>query len=92
MGIKKNIITIFAFFQRNLNVLGVQEEMKEEEGKGEGGRGEEEEREGTVLFTFGMVTGRATAVSDRRSAWKVTCAHHGQILFTTSRHKGTLFI
>ena len=80
----------FCVFPRNCRVLGVHEERKEEKGKGrerEGGRGEE----GPVFLTFRMVTGRATAGSDRTSAWKVTCAHHGQISFTTSRQKSTLF-
>ena len=58
-------ITIFAFFPGNCIVLGVQEERGEEEGKGEGRRGEEEEREDHVFLTFWMVTGRASAVSDR---------------------------
>ena len=63
----------------------------EEKRERERERGEEEEREGHVFLTFRMVTGRATSGSDRTSAWKVTCAHHGQISFTTSRHKGTFF-
>ena len=57
-----------------------------------GRRGEEEEREGHVFLTFWMVTGRASAVPDRTSAWTVTFALHGQILFTTSRQKGTFFL
>ena len=73
------------FFPGNLKVSGVHEERKEEEGDGERGRGEEEESEGTVFLTFRMVIGRASAVSDRRSAWVVICAYHGQISFMTSR-------
>ena len=65
-------------------VLGGQEEKKEEKGKGEGGRGKEEEREDHVFLTFRMVKGRASDAPDRRSAWKVTCAHHGRISLITS--------
>ena len=84
-------ITYFAFFPRNCRVSGVHEERKAEEGKGEGGRGEEEREGEHVFLTFRMVTGRASAVSDRRSAWEVTCAFHGQISFTTSRQKDSFF-
>ena len=73
-------------------MLGVQEERKEEEGKGEGGSRMEEERAGTVFLTFRMVSGRATAGVDRRSAWTVTCAHHCRISFTTSRQKKYVFL
>ena len=58
-------ITIFAFFPGNCSVSGVQEESGEEEEKGEGRRGEEEEREDHGFLTFWMVTGRASAGSDR---------------------------
>ena len=67
------------------------EERKEEGGKGEGGRGEKERAEDHVFLTIRMVNGRATAGSDRRSAWKATCDHHGQILFMTSHQKSTFF-
>ena len=59
--------------------------------KGEGRKGEEEERAGHVFLTFRMVNGRATAASDRRSAWKATCAHDGRILFATLLQKCTFF-
>ena len=81
----------FLYSQGIVGFLGVQEKKKEVEGKGEGGRRMEEERAGTVFLTFGMVTGRASAVSDRRSAWKATCAHHGQRSFTTLLQKCTFF-
>ena len=57
------------------------------EGKGEGGSGEKKERNGHVFLTFRMVTGRVISGVDLGSAWKVTCAHHCQISFTTSRQK-----
>ena len=57
--------------------------------KRKGRRGEEEEAD--VFLTFRMVTGRASAASDRRSAWKATCAHHGSISLITSLEKGTFF-
>ena len=44
----------------------------------------EEEREDRVFLTFRMVKGRASAAPARRSAWKVTCAHHGRISLITS--------
>ena len=72
------------FFPRKCRVLGGQEEKKEEKGKREGGRGKEEGREDRVFLTFRMVTGRASAALARRSAWKVTCAHHGRISLITS--------
>ena len=56
--------------------------------KREGRRGEEEE---DVFLTFRMVTGRASAASDRTSAWKAICAHHGPISLITSLEKGTFF-
>ena len=72
-------------------VLGGQEEKKEEKGKGEGGRGEEEEVEGHVFLTFRMVKGRASDAPDRRSTWKVICAHHDQISLITLLQKGAFF-
>ena len=59
--------------------------------KGRRGEGGGEEEEADVFLTFRMVTGRASAASDRRSAWKATCAHHGSISLVTSLEKGTFF-
>ena len=55
------------------------------EGEGEGGRLEEEVEEDHVFLTFRMVKGRASDAPDQRSAWTVTCAHHGRSLFMALR-------
>ena len=90
VGSKKVIIiTIFCVFSKEFEGFTSSREEKEEEGKGEGGRRMEQERAGPVFLTFRMVTGRATARSERRSAWTVTCAHHGQISLMTLLQKST---
>ena len=58
---------------------------KGREREGEGGWMEKERAEDHVFLTFRMVEGRASAATDRRSAWVTIWAYHDRILFTTLR-------